>query len=91
MFGGLLVFRDSAYWTVRGELGLHALGCTYNYGAFRGGLQTAGATTLQRLENFNFAAATKDLHGYTLVVTMNQEIDGGIDQPKVFDSHVIHV
>jgi len=33
---------------------------------------------LQRFKNFDFASTAEDLHGHTLVMAMDQEIDGGI-------------
>jgi hypothetical protein len=43
----------------------------------------------QGLKNFNFAATAEDLDGHTLIMTMNQEVHRGIDQPEVFDLYVL--
>ena len=45
----------------------------------------------QRFKYFDFTAPAEDFDGHTLVMTMNQEIDGGIDQPQVVNLYVIHV
>src|ERR1700704_5151870 len=62
-----------------------------NYGAFRWVRQIGVRKRSQRFKNFDFAATAKDLDGHTFVMTMNQEIDGGIDQPQIFNLYVIHM
>src|ERR1700687_219856 len=62
--------------------GLHANARTHsNYGAFRGGLQTARAGKgSQRFQDFDFAAAAQDFHGNAFVMAMNQKVDASVDQ-----------
>src|SRR5712671_5541803 len=88
---GLLACRDSAYWTARVRLRVVRPARNSNYGAFRRVRQIGVRARSQRFKNFDFAATAKDLDGHTFVMAMNQEIDGGVHQPQVFNLYVIHM